>query len=85
MRLSDLLRDYSDGDGHGWDVEFAYLRRDHASRIDDLARDVLLNGIREPVLLGDDGRVWDGHHRLCVADELGIVDIPTITSKESAA
>lgn len=25
-----------------------------------------------PILLGSDGRVWDGHHRLCIARELGI-------------
>lgn len=25
-----------------------------------------------PVLLGSDGRVWDGHHRICIALEQGI-------------
>lgn len=25
-----------------------------------------------PILLGNDGRVWDGHHRLCAALTLGI-------------
>lgn len=25
-----------------------------------------------PVLLGNDGRVWDGHHRICLAIQLGI-------------
>lgn len=25
-----------------------------------------------PVLLGNDGRVWDGHHRICIAIERGI-------------
>lgn len=25
-----------------------------------------------PVLLGNDGRVWDGHHRICIALEYGI-------------
>ena len=25
-----------------------------------------------PILLGSDGRVWDGHHRICIALELGI-------------
>lgn len=77
MLLTDLLRDYCDGDEHGWDAEFDYLRRDHAARIGDLARDIAANGIREPITLGSDGRVWDGHHRLCVAAELGITDVPT--------
>lgn len=25
-----------------------------------------------PVMLGSDGRVWDGHHRICIAIEKGI-------------
>lgn len=29
------------------------------------------HGIQEPVLLGDDDRVWDGHHRICAALIIG--------------
>ena len=29
--------------------------------------DIACNGMIEAVLLGTDMRVWDGHHRLCVA------------------
>lgn len=25
-----------------------------------------------PILLGSDGRVWDGHHRICIALALGL-------------
>lgn len=25
-----------------------------------------------PVLLGNDGRVWDGHHRICIAIKRGV-------------
>lgn len=35
-----------------------------------LEADIALNGIRHPVLLGDDGRVWDGHHRIAAAMRL---------------
>lgn len=28
-----------------------------------------------PVLLGSDGRVWDGHHRICIAIKQGIPDL----------
>lgn len=28
-------------------------------------------GIDEPILLGDDRRVWDGHHRLVAASQVG--------------
>lgn len=34
------------------------------------------HGITEPVLLGSDGRVWDGHHRIVAARRLGIEVIP---------
>lgn len=32
--------------------------------------------MKYPILLGTDGRVWDGHHRLCVADMLGLDAVP---------
>lgn len=32
--------------------------------------------IDSPVLLGNDGRIWDGHHRIVAARRLGIADIP---------
>jgi hypothetical protein len=41
-----------------------------------LAAHIAAEGIQEPVLLGRDGRVWDGHHRICVARRLGLDDIP---------
>lgn len=28
-----------------------------------------------PVLLGSDGRVWDGHHRICLAIEQGVPEL----------
>jgi len=76
MRLADLLDQYSDGDEHGWATEFAWLREHHGERLDILATSVQEVGMRRAVLLGNDGRVWDGHHRLCVADMLGLSDVP---------
>lgn len=32
--------------------------------------------IKEPILLGDDGRVWDGHHRVCAAMYIGESSVP---------
>ena len=29
----------------------------------------------DPVLLGDDGRVWDGHHRIILAVEYGVHEL----------
>lgn len=85
MPLADLLRDYRDGDEHGWDTEFAYLRRNHADRLRRLNHSVAVEGIREPILLGNDGRVWDGHHRLCSAHDLGLATVPVTYPPEGVA
>lgn len=78
MLLMDLLRDYRDGDvlPGGWSEEFDWLRQEHAEDLAALAESIREHGIRTPILLGRDGRVWDGHHRLCVAYDLGITSIP---------
>lgn len=47
-----------------------------SERLDELATSIQAEGIREPVLLGNDGRVWDGHHRIVVAMRLGIESVP---------
>lgn len=82
MPLADVLRDYRDGDEIGWAEEFNYLRAspEHRDRLGRLPLSVVEHGIREPILLGYDGRVWDGHHRLCVADALGIAEVPVETT-----
>ena len=33
---------------------------------------------RHPVILGDDGRVWDGHHRICLAIKHGVSTLNVI-------
>lgn len=76
MDLALLLTEFRDGDEHGWDVEFEYLRTHHGSKIRDLIGSVLRTGIRRPILIGDDGRVWDGHHRLYAAHTLGFKQVP---------
>ena len=78
MRTADILSDYRDGDEHGWDVEFEWLDTHHSERLYRLAEDVAANGIRTPITLGHDGRVWDGHHRLYVAQNLGIDSLPVV-------
>src|SRR5690606_22968569 len=42
-------------------------------------------GIREPILLGTDGRVWDGHHRITVAMHLGLESVPVEFAGEDGA
>lgn len=54
-----------------WEQEFDILRsREHEDVMAELRPSIAQDGIRDAVLIGTDGRVWDGHHRICVADEL---------------
>jgi hypothetical protein len=70
-----IFTTYRNGDGNGWDEEFEWIGTCHYPR--KLIADIAVNGIREPILLGDDGRVWDGHHRLYAAMVLGLEEVPT--------
>jgi len=82
MPLADLLRDYTPGDGHSWPDEFRWMEAHHGSKLLKLKSDIFINDIREPILLGEDGRVWDGHHRIWVAQLLGIEHVPVTYAKD---
>lgn len=75
VRLDHLLGVYAVGSGDwSWTVEYEKLIDRPATRA--LLERVRAEGIREPVLLGTDGRVWDGHHRIVVAMHLGLDSVP---------
>lgn len=76
VRLSSLLEVFRDGDERGWAAEFDFLWSEHRERMDELAASIQADGIHTPILLGSDGRVWDGHHRLAVAHQLGVEFVP---------
>ncbi|WP_097933345.1 MULTISPECIES: ParB N-terminal domain-containing protein [unclassified Streptomyces] len=61
-----------------WDEEWADLDKRHAETgyLDRLEQEITANGITMPVLIGSDGRLWDGHHRLRIAVRLGIGYVP---------
>lgn len=80
MPLDAVLLGYRDGDEHGWYEEFCWLEANDMRRLDVLATSVQETGMREPILLGDDGRVWDGHHRLWVAQKLAMPTVPVTFS-----
>lgn len=82
MSLAAILTNYADGDGIGWSAEFAYLRTFHADRIADVTASVAREGFKEPIYLGYDGRVWDGHHRLAVAEALNWKTLPVLLATE---
>lgn len=61
-----------------WEEEWADLDQRHAATgyLDTLEQQIRENGITMPVLIGSDGRLWDGHHRLRIASRLGIEYVP---------
>lgn len=76
MRTSYVLDHYWDGDEMGWPAEFAWLDLHQDQALWTLAVDIRERGIQTPIRLGNDGRVWDGHHRLRVAVLLGLDEVP---------
>jgi hypothetical protein len=77
--LERILRDVAVGSGDWtWDEEWADLDRRHAETgyLNTLEQQIRDNGITMPVLIGNDGRLWDGHHRLRIAVRLGIGYVP---------
>lgn len=76
MKLYDILDQYNPGDGGTWFIEFEWIWHNHRGHVEELVEDIYTHGIESPVLLGHDGRVWDGHHRLLAAGRLGIKAIP---------
>lgn len=82
MKVSEILENYMPGDADPdspdrwtWTNEFAQLWDLEHEYMSQLVADISQRGIVQPVLLGDDGRFWDGHHRLAVAVALLIPDI----------
>jgi hypothetical protein len=82
MELNKLLEDYLDGDEVGWRETFEELRVKQGHRIRVLTRQILDRGIVDPNMLGDDGRIWDGHHRIYIAFVLGFTHVPVKPARE---
>lgn len=82
IHTSSLLVVFRPGDypERTWSDEFAWLWDNHQERMDMLTTSIQENGIQEPILLGSDGRIWDGHHRLAAAMRLGIDKVPVVFS-----
>lgn len=77
--LSRILTEVAVGSGDwSWEEEWASLDRRHAETgyLEKLEKRIKEEGITMPVLIGSDGRLWDGHHRLRIAVRLGIQEIP---------
>jgi hypothetical protein len=74
MPLDELLQRWRPGhEEHPWEWEAITQIREDGLRVDALIVSVRNDGLRpplpdeEPIYLGDDGRVWAGHHRIVAA------------------
>jgi hypothetical protein len=77
-----IITQYSDGNEHGWHEELLYLWSDDRERTLKLLQEVLDVGrIMDPVLIGTDRRVWDGHHRIAIGLALSL-PVPVMFAEE---
>lgn len=73
MNARDLVARWRPGSGDwDWPHEAVDVINANPAGFADLLADIHTNGITTPVLLGDDGRVWDGHHRVLAALLVGV-------------
>jgi hypothetical protein len=85
MPLAALLTDYQDGNQRGWAHEVALVWRHNPAAMTALCDDIAANGMRRPIHLGEDGRIWDGHHRIAAALALDLGTVPVTDDWEAAA
>lgn len=77
IRLDHLLGTFAVGSAlWSWHDEYDDLMKRDATEMEVLIASIRADGIHEPILLGSDGRVWDGHHRICAAMHLGLDTVP---------
>lgn len=91
MRVADLVAEFAPASDWSWDEERAWLRKNHPRRLARIGRLVAAEGIEEPLRLcrgcgGCTGpHVVDGHHRVVVAEDLGLEVVPVADAWEEGA
>lgn len=79
MSLDYILENFTPGEeANAWSDEFVWIIENDYTHTARLAREVKRVGMNLPILLGNDGRVWNGHHRLLVALILGMTEVPVV-------
>lgn len=73
MTAQQVMDKVKDGDELGWPAQLRNLWTHHQACLLKLLDSVVAVGFREPIQIGFDGRLWDGHHRVAVALALGIM------------
>lgn len=71
-RLVEVLANYEPGSQDwSWRSEFRWLEENHRTQLQELMWSMRQFGQKTPIDLGPDCRIWDGHHRLWAAVQLG--------------
>lgn len=84
MTAQEVMDTAVSGDANPWRVELECLWMHDRFTVLNVLDSVVAEGFRTPILIGPDGRLWDGHHRLAVALALGIsVPVRRIPGRES--
>ncbi|MFF1946928.1 hypothetical protein ACFVWF_32845 [Rhodococcus qingshengii] len=79
---SNIIGEVRPGDEHSWSDEFKFLWTNDQRGMLELVDSIAKEGIREAVVIGADGRLWDGHHRLAVAIALQLGPIEVLDHRE---
>lgn len=72
MTAAQVMDMVKPGSGLTWTHELQELWTEDRHDTLLLLQHVVGEGISEPIIIGPDGRLWDGHHRLAVALALHI-------------
>lgn len=72
MTAGEVMGKVGPGSGLTWAEELRHLWTEGCHDTLMLLQYVAREGISEPIVIGPDGRLWDGHHRLAVAQALNI-------------
>lgn len=68
MTAECVMRQVGPGSGLSWQEELCHLWTEGLHDTFTLLSHVAVDGkINEPIIIGPDGRLWDGHHRLACA------------------
>lgn len=84
IRLEDLLAGWRPGSGDwSWEEEETQVLSfwpGYQPKLEANLREHGFDDRPNAIILGDDGRVWDGHHRIVAAMRLGIEWVPVEAS-----
>lgn len=79
ISINELLRTFVPGSADwSWEEEFQDLETRDSELLREIEDSIRRYGQIEPIELGNDGRVWDGHHRILVMRRLDQTHIRAI-------